>query len=193
MSDPPDAVLSGDVDHCSDCCPVKQHEQQQQRRPTRPSAGEHSHVPRMMVLAAAARKESTLQTWRGLDERVPPRKDTRCSRKGWLRFGRCRRRRSSAVEVRVAFWLCFLCSGLGTDSTSAPCAGRASVRVHAHSSRREVLLGAAALAPALVLPRTAVAAGEMSFYDFTVQYKGAPFALSAFKDKVTVVVNVASE
>jgi glutathione peroxidase-family protein len=44
-----------------------------------------------------------------------------------------------------------------------------------------------------VLPRTAVAAGETSFYDFTVQYKGAPFALSAFKDKVTVVVNVASE
>lgn len=42
--------------------------------------------------------------------------------------------------------------------------------------------------PSLVgLPSsTAHAAGETSFYDFTVQYKGQPFALSAFKDKARV-------
>ena len=68
-----------------------------------------------------------------------------------------------------------------------------------------------------MLPRSAFAAGETSLYDFTVQYKGQPFPLSAFKDKargwwllnelwcqqpltlylpsrqVTVIMNVASE
>lgn len=48
------------------------------------------------------------------------------------------------------------------------------------------------LAP-LVIPGSALAAGEKSFYDFTVQQYGKPVSLSQFAGKVTIVVNVASE
>lgn len=37
------------------------------------------------------------------------------------------------------------------------------------------------------------AADAGSLYDFTVKYKGDDFKLDAFKDKVTIVLNVASE
>ena len=67
-------------------------------------------------------------------------------------------------------------------------ARRCTLDLAAHA--RPTPQGAAALAAA---PLTARAAGETSLYDFTVQQYGKPFSLSAFRGKVTVVVNVASE
>lgn len=62
---------------------------------------------------------------------------------------------------------------------------------------RRQLLYAAPLALSLsqlALPQIpAQAAGEKSLYDFTVTQYDKPFALDAFRGKVTVVVNVASE
>lgn len=45
----------------------------------------------------------------------------------------------------------------------------------------------------VLLPSEALAAGEKSFYDFTVQQYDKPVSLSQFAGKVTIVVNVASE
>jgi glutathione peroxidase len=60
-------------------------------------------------------------------------------------------------------------------------------------TRRDAVLGAAALA---VLPANTARAAEPlkeSFYDYTVQQYGKPFDLGAFRGNVTVVLNVASE
>ena len=68
----------------------------------------------------------------------------------------------------------------------------------APASRRELLLLAgggatAAAAAGALIPAGAARAGPASFYDFTVQQYGEPTSLAAFRGKVSVVVNVASE
>ena len=64
-------------------------------------------------------------------------------------------------------------------------------------TRRESILSSAALLLALggASPQRALAAEPIksSFYDYTVMQYGKPFALSAFANDVTVVLNVASE
>ena len=55
------------------------------------------------------------------------------------------------------------------------------------------MLGLGGLAVVLNDQALQASADSGSFYDFTVKYKGDDFKLDAFKDKVTIVLNVASE
>lgn len=80
----------------------------------------------------------------------------------------------------------------GSSSRTAVCV-RAQARFDTAPSRRELLLGAGlGLGAAAVLPAGALAQGS-SAWDFTVQQYDKPFGMDAFKGKVLVVVNVASE
>ena len=99
------------------------------------------------------------------------------------------RLRSAVLRVRVRLGSECFCA----DSTPALSGRTKSVTVRAclpHHSRREALSGAALLVSPLVLG-SAVAgeASQRSLYDLTVSYEGRPFALSAFRDKLTIVVN----
>lgn len=60
-------------------------------------------------------------------------------------------------------------------------------------TRRDAVLGAAALAVLPAIPARAAEPLKESFYDYTVQQYGKPFDLGAFRGNVTVVLNVASE
>ena len=99
------------------------------------------------------------------------------------------RLRSAVVRVRESSSLrCW-----GADSTPASSGRTRSVAVRASlppHSRREALSGAALLVSPLSLGSAAVGeGGQRSLYDLTVSYEGRPYALSAFRDKLTIVVN----
>ena len=60
-------------------------------------------------------------------------------------------------------------------------------------TRRDAVLGSAALSVLTAIPARAAEPLKESFYDYTVQQYGKPFDLGAFRGNVTVVLNVASE
>ena len=60
-------------------------------------------------------------------------------------------------------------------------------------TRRDAVLGSAALSVLTAIPARAAEPLKEGFYDYTVQQYGKPFDLGAFRGNVTVVLNVASE
>ena len=80
-----------------------------------------------------------------------------------------------------------------TTRCAAPRVGPNDVQKGVHLSRRAGVLLPAALVTLAAPQRANSEPLKTSFYEYTVQRNGEPFALDAFKGKVTVVMNVASE
>jgi hypothetical protein len=88
-----------------------------------------------------------------------------------------------------------LLQGSGSASAKSARFRRAAVQCSALPvSRREAVTGFTCLTAAgLLLPSGLAAAAESSAYDFTAVQYDKEVSLSQFKNKVTVIMNIASE